>query len=134
MLIVYSPRVPDVWFQRFRNPLWQFSAIVILFGVTELYGWVHGILAALAFALLLSHSNMTQTVPASSAPVGAPYEPFDDYIVETNLGQKAKRWFLEKVLGENPYLIRENSITTTAVQDLSGRNSSSSTCSSPSSK
>ena len=49
-------------------------------------------------------------------------EYFDDYIVDTNLGKKANRWFSEKVMGENPYLIRENSISTTAVQDLSERN------------
>ena len=125
LLIVYIPRVPDVWLQRFRNPLWQFLSIVILFGITELYGWVHGILGALAFALLLSRAHITKATEAT--------ENFDDYIVDTNLGKKSKRWFSEKVMGENPYLIRENAISTTAVQDLSERNMGSS-YGSPSSK
>ena len=122
LLIVYIPRVPDIWLKRIRKPLWQFFAIVLLFGITEIYGWIHGILAALAFALLLSHANITKTT-----------EFFDDYIVDTNLGKKAKRWFSEKVMGENPYLIREHGISTTAVQDLSERNMGSS-YTSPSSK
>ena len=127
LLIVYIPRVPDVWLERMRNPLWQFFSIVILFGITGLYGWIHGVLGALAFALLLSRAHMTHTKNQKNP------EYFDDYIVDTNLGKKANRWFSEKVMGENPYLIRENSITTNAVQDLSERNMGSSYAS-PSSK
>jgi hypothetical protein len=118
LLIVYIPRVPDVWLERMRNPLWQFFSIVILFGITGLYGWIHGVLGALAFALLLSRAHMANTRNTNQRNT----EYFDDYIVDTNLGKKTKHWFSEKVMGENPYLIRENSITTTAVQDLSERN------------
>jgi hypothetical protein len=125
LLIVYIPRVPASWLKRIRKPLWQFFAIVLLFGITEMYGWVHGILAALAFALLLSHASITKITEST--------ESFDDYIVQTNLGKKAARWFSEKVMGENPYLIREHGISTTAVQDLSERNMGSS-YTSPSSK
>ena len=122
LVIVYIPRIPDIWLKRFRSPLWQFIAIVLLFGITELYGWVHGILGALAFALLLSHTNLSRHT-----------ESFDDYIIDTNLGKPSKRWFSEKVMDEHPFLIRENAISTVAVQDLSERNMGSS-YSSPSSK
>ena len=107
LLIVYLPRVPEIWFERFRNPAWQFLGLVIVFGVGDLYGWIHGVLAALAFALLISHAVMSNK------------EAFEDYLIRPNKGDEKHRWFSEKVLKENPLLIRDIAVSSYAVQDLS---------------
>jgi len=107
LIIVYLPRVPEIWFERFRHPAWQFLGLVIVFGVGDIYGWIHGVLAALAFALLISHSIMSKN------------EAFEDYLIRPNKGDEKHRWFSEKILRENPVLIRDVPVSSYAVQDLS---------------
>lgn len=113
LLIVYIPRVPEIWFERFRHPAWQFFGLVIVFGVGDIYGWVHGVLASLAFALLISHAIMTKHDSFDS------FDSFEDYLIRPNKGEKKHRWLSEKVLGENPFLIRDVPVSSYAIQDLS---------------
>jgi hypothetical protein len=116
LCIVYTSRIPPVWFQRFRNPLWQFVGFVLVFGISDLFGWSHGILAALVFALLLSHAYVL--APRTN-------ESFVNYIIDKDC-KKDSRWFSERVLGENPFLIREITAPTSAIQDYSEKNMNSS--------
>jgi hypothetical protein len=69
-------------------------------------GWVYGILTAMAFLLILN---------------GAPrdnigLEGFDGGGTVTEKKIIGKRWFVEKILGENPKKIATDKVTTTAVE------------------
>ncbi len=118
LVSVYESRIPESALAYFRSRLVQGLSLVAVFLITVNYGWIHGILAALAFALVVSRAIRTaKTYPA--------YSGFQDYTpaviftnnVDTTLIPQDNRWFVERVLGENPYLIRERDVRTSAVQD-----------------
>jgi hypothetical protein len=98
-------------------------AAVVL--ITSVYGWVHGILAALAFALLVSRSlrrvgeGMADYV--SIEPNVMVIEDSNSVVVPEN-----HLWFLEKVMGETPMLIREKEVKTSAIQGFSEKSMGSS--------
>jgi hypothetical protein len=82
-------------------------------------------MAALAFALLVSNAirkteGMTNYI--SMAPDVFVIEDADTTFIPSN-----HRWFVEKVLGETPFLIREKEVRTSAVQDFSEKSMGSST-------
>lgn len=119
LVSAYESRIPEQWLAYFRSRLVQGVGLVVIFLITAKYGWVHGILAALAYALVISRAIRT----------ARPTAGFQDYTpavvfsngVDTTLVPQDNRWFVEKVLGENPYLIRERDVRTSAVQDDSDK-------------
>ena len=116
---VYVSRIPPNTLALFRNPVYQVLGLAAVILITNQYGWIHGILAALAFALVLSRAVRTINEGFGSS------ESIDNFHGEFILGSgtdiipENQRWFVEKVLGENPFLIREKEVKTQAVQDLS---------------
>ena len=123
---VYVSRIPNTMLVKFKDPLFQIYGLLLVILITWLYGWIHGIMAALAFALIVSRSlretneSMTNYIPMQ-ADIMVIEDP-DSVIVPEN-----HRWFVEKVMGENPFIIREKEVKTSAVQDLSERSMGSST-------
>jgi hypothetical protein len=129
LLSVYVSRIPSGVLDKFSRLPYQFLGLLAVVSITGVYGWIHGILAALAFVLIVSRA-LRRT-----------HEGLEDYdgpavIIagqeETDIVPGKQRWFVEKVMGENPFLLREHTVSTSAVQDLSERGSG--TGSSPSSK
>jgi MFS superfamily sulfate permease-like transporter len=119
LISAYESRIPEQWLAYFRSRLVQGVGLVAIFLITANYGWVHGILAALAYALVVSHAIRTAK-PTSGFQDYTPAVVFSNGI-DTTLVPQDNRWFVEKVLGENPYLIRERDVRTTAIQDDSER-------------
>ncbi len=125
LLSVYVSRVPKSTLHLFSKPLFQVLGLTAVVLITSVYGWVHGILAALAFALLVSRSlrrvgeGMTDYIPLDANLMII--EDSDSIIVPEN-----HRWFLEKIMGETPVLIREKEVNTSAVQDFSEKSMGSS--------
>lgn len=123
LLSVYISRVPKTILQRLRNPIFQVLGLIVVIIITGIYGWIHGIMAGLAFALLISRSlrnvgeGMTDYIPMEANVMII--EDSDNVIVPEN-----HRWFLEKVMGETPFLIREKEVKTSAVQDFSDKSMS----------
>lgn len=117
LLSVYVSRIPKDVLQSFKKPVYQVGGLVLVIIITVGYGWIHGILAALAFALVLSHANRTIN---EGLEIYAP-----QYIVETGTNvqtdiiPKNHRWFLEKIMGEKPLMIRDKNVKTSAIQDIS---------------
>ena len=122
LLSVYVSRIPQSTLLLFKRTPYQLLGLFAVIALTATYGWIHGILAALAFSLVVSRALR---VPAA-------YEGMTDYIIpaglimegdstSTEIIPRGHRWFLEKVMGEKPLLIRDKEVRTTAVQDLSER-------------
>jgi hypothetical protein len=96
--------------------LWQGLGLLLVLVITVVYGSTHGIIAALAYALVVSRAmrgNMEGFIDLE-----------DTYIISGK-----HRWFGEKVMHENPFLIRDKNVTTSAVQDMSERSMTSSSSS-----
>ena len=130
LVSVYVSRIPHSTMMLFKHPVVQLLSLSTIFLITAKYGWIHGIIAALAVALVLTRAKRTQ-IPSSLSSTA---EGMADYIPaalviedqDTTVIPQNHRWFVEKVLGENPFIIREKEVKTTAVQDLSERSMGSS--------
>lgn len=124
LVCVYVSRIPSSILIEFRKSSVQFLGILTIVFITIYYGPIHGILSALAFSLVVSHAlRMNQQEGLLN------YSP-SIYITDadnTTVIPKNHRWFVEKILGETPILIREKGVTTSAVQDLSERTMGTST-------
>lgn len=110
LLIVYSPIVP-LDYRRFMDSLLgRVFGIAIVYGVIESLGWVYGLLTALVFLTILRGISKTN-------PLVVAEEGFDGGGTVSEKRRIGKRWFVEKVLGENPIKIATDKVQTTAVQD-----------------
>jgi hypothetical protein len=92
-------------------------ALLLLFTVTitVLYGWPMGILAGLMSALLIGAGGIH--------PITRPVTEGFSSEMNVRIVPGKHKWFIEKVMGENPLLIEDDTVTTSAVQDLTERGS-----------
>lgn len=115
LVIVFLGKVPvDI---RRQADSFLGRAFLLTFTVltTIVFGWPLGVLVALMSALLIgSGVQRLTTTTEGFAP---------DFNVR--LVPNKKKWFVEQALGENPLLIEDSVIDTSAVQDLSEKNSGS---------
>jgi hypothetical protein len=125
LVCVYVSRIPGHILDLFKRPLYQVLGLFTIIFITSQYGWIHGILAALAFALVLSRATrsskegLVDYIPLQAEAVVIE-DPDSIYVPENH------RWFGERVLGERPFIIRDKEVKTSAVQDLSERSMGSS--------
>ena len=115
LLVVYSKMVPSSIIQQSNTVLGRLFLVLALYLMVEKYGRVLGIVAALAIALLWAQATVVTEGFGSGGDVTTIEIPKD----------KANKWLVETVLGENPVAIKEKEVNTQAVQDNS-RNSMSS--------
>lgn len=125
LVCVYVSRVPESVLNFFESKLGQIVGLFLVLGITGSYGWVHGILAALAYALVVSRAIRLSREGFMTYSPTVVFPANDDTVIIP----KKHRWFSEKVLGENPFLIREKEVKTSAVQDDSERGMGSSSAS-----
>lgn len=91
-----------------RALLLTFTTVVVL-----LFGWSLGIIAALMSVLLIGAGSVEPLKEGFSSEMNVRLIP------------SQHKWFVEKVLGENPLLIEDQTVDTSAVQDLSEKYSGS---------
>lgn len=123
LVSVYVSRIPESISNSFRTPVVQGFGLLSIILLTLQYGWIHGILAALAFSLLISRA--LRNTPKKQIEGLQNYSSAPAFFLSnsdnTTFVPTVHRWFGEKVLGENPFLIREKEVNTSAVQDYSDR-------------
>ena len=120
---VYVSRIPRDVLQRFRHSSYQMIGLLIVILITGRYGWIHGTLAALAYALIVSRAIRTINEGLIDfVPPTISFWPSDVEIVPEN-----HRWLGERIMGENPFMIRDKEVKTSAVQDFSEMNMGAST-------
>jgi len=81
--------------------------------VTVLFGWPLGILAVIMSVLIIGAGSVSPV--KKSVTEGFSSE------MNVRLIPSKHKWFVEKVLGENPLLIEDQTVDTMAVQDLSDK-------------
>ena len=107
LLIVYSPVIPFEYRVFADSLLGRIFGVAIVYGVIESLGWVYGLLTALAFLLVLNGAPR-DTISG--------LEGFDGGGTVTEKKIIGKKWFVEKVLGEDPRKIATDKVTTTAIE------------------
>jgi hypothetical protein len=105
LLITYSSEIPTAYRSFADSLLGRVFGVCIIYGVLETMGWIYGLLTALAFLLLITGASR------------ASLEGFDGGGSVSEKKTIGKRWFVEKVLGENPSTIATDQVKTNAITD-----------------
>ncbi len=117
-VVVFLDKVPvDI---RKQSDTFLGRALLIVFTtvVTLLFGWPLGILAALMSALLIGAGGVHPIKKIIK-------EGFSSEMSVRVVPNAQRRWFVERAMGENPTLIEDDRVDTSAVQDLSEKNTGS---------
>ena len=111
VLITFMGRVPPAVSRFADSSIGRLIAVGLVLGVTYALGFPYGLLTAVALLLVIH----------ASPRLSATAEGFDDMQTYDTVGT---RWFVERVLGEQPKKIVNDGAVTTAVQDLSEKSMS----------
>lgn len=106
--IVYAPNIPIEIRQFLDSMIGRVVSIGVIYGIVHSFGWVYGLLATLAFLIILQGSPRLEYVEGFSGG--------------GSINQKkivGKKWFVEQVLGENPKKIETDKVQTTAIEGIS---------------
>jgi hypothetical protein len=106
LLIVYSSTIPTEYRIFADSLLGRVFGIAIVYGVVQTLGWVYGLLTAIAFLLIINGAPLNNTLS----------EGFDGGGTVSEKKTIGRKWFVERILGENPKKIATDRVTTTAVE------------------
>lgn len=126
LLIVYASVVPDTVRLFADTLLGRLFGILWIYLTVEGLGWLFGLFTAMAFLMIIYLSPRTSVgsstegfaLPTGGLSQTTPFrgaEGFHGGVVEKE--RIGKRWFVERVLGENPVAISTEKVTTLPVQD-----------------
>lgn len=117
LVIVFLDKIPLEVRKQADTLLGRSFLVTYTLLVTVLFGWPMGVLAGIMSALLIGaggvHPVRKQVTEGFSSEMNIRLIP------------DKHKWFVEKVLGENPWLIEDQTVETIPVQDLSERSSGS---------
>ena len=123
LLIVYGKLVPEQIRKQADTFLGRMLLILLVITLTLEFGWITGLLAALAVALFLGNPKNNSAFPKASYNVSENFtikEKFGPGSGETTTIKVPKesdnKWLVEKILQENPVAIEEERVETIAVQ------------------
>jgi hypothetical protein len=105
LVIVYSSILPSSVSSFVDSILGRMLCIGGIYLATTKMSWTYGVVTALAFLVVLRSTTMSYA------------EGFYGGSVVTEKPRIGKRWFVEKVLGEDPQLITTEKVITHPVQD-----------------
>ena len=110
LLIIYSSLLPsDIRF--FADTLLgRILGILWVYLTTESLGWLFGLFTALAFLMVIYLSPRSPFLFSSAEG----FHGTSGVVEKERIG---RRWFVERVLGENPIAISTEKVTTLPVQD-----------------
>ena len=118
IVVVFLDKVPTEIRKQADTILGRALLILYTTVVTILFGWPLGILAGLMSALLIGAGGVHPIKKIIK-------EGFASEMSVRIIPDGKKRWFVEKALGENPTIIEDDRVDTSAVQDSSEKNTGS---------
>ncbi len=126
----YAEKVPMEWRWQLSTPIGRALLLLLLYIVMAVGGWIPGLLFAIAIALTWSNRPLAKPMGVVDEELGVDRvltfgegfenekekkEGFQDNVKKTKV--QGHRWFVERVLHENPRRIIQDRISTFAVQD-----------------
>ena len=130
-LIVFLEKVPIEIRKQADTFLGRALLLTVIMVITILFGWPLGILSTLASALFIGAGGVHPIVKrmtegfAKGMTEGFAKGMTEGFAPDMNIRMipDKKKWFIEEVLGENPLMIEDQTVRTSAVQDLTERDS-----------
>ena len=122
-LIVFLEKVPIEIRKQADTFLGRALLLTVIVVITILFGWPLGILSTLAAALFIGAGGVHPIVKRMTE--GFAKGMTEGFAPDMNIRMipDKKKWFIEEVLGENPLMIEDQTVRTSAVQDLTERDS-----------
>lgn len=122
-LIVFLEKVPIEIRKQADTFLGRALLLTVIVVITILFGWPLGILSTLAAALFIGAGGVHPIVKRMTE--GFAKGMTEGFAPDINIRMipDKKKWFIEEVLGENPLMIEDQTVRTSAVQDLTERDS-----------
>lgn len=122
-LIVFLEKVPIEIRKQADTFLGRALLLTVIVVITILFGWPLGILSTLASALFIGAGGVHPIVKRMTE--GFAKGMTEGFAPDMNIRMipDKKKWFIEEVLGENPLMIEDQTVRTSAVQDLTERDS-----------
>lgn len=111
LIIVFLDKVPLEIRKQADSFLGRALLLTFTVIVTMMYGWPMGVLSGLMSALLIGAGGIH--------PIDKPVTEGFASEMNVRLVPGKHKWFVERVMGENPLLIEDEVVNTSAVQDLS---------------
>lgn len=102
-----------------RSSLILFTVVVIM-----VFGWPLGFVAGLMSAVLIGAGGIHPVTQQIKEGFTSTREGFSSEM-NVRLVPSRQKWFVERVLGENPLIIEDETVETSAVQDLSEKSTGS---------
>lgn len=110
LLIIYSSLIPSDIRLFADTLLGRILGILWVYLTTESLGWLFGLFTALAFLMVIYLSPRSPFLFSSTEG----FHGSSGVVEKERIG---RRWFVERVLGENPIAISTEKVTTLPVQD-----------------
>lgn len=110
--IVFETKIPVAYSELADSALGRLALLVVFFVLESAYHWTLGILLVI-FALLL----VTPTWARIEGFVGGRQRKVKEKFDDIAIVERPERWFVERVLKENPAIIKEREVNTYPVQD-----------------
>lgn len=122
----YAEKVPMEWRWQLSSPIGRALLLLLLYIVMSVGGWIPGLLFGIAIALTWSNRPLAKPTGVQDEELGQTFserfenekektEGFQDNVKRTKV--QGHRWFVERILHENPRRIIQDRISTFAVQD-----------------
>ena len=121
----YAEQLPLTWRYQLSTPVGRALLLVLLYVVYLLAGWIPALLFAIGIAITWSNRPLakpSQIKDSSKGLFGSLKEGFNSNVKVSDA--QDEKWFVEKVLKENPKRIVEDRVDTMAVQDDSSTGNS----------
>lgn len=122
-LIVFLEKVPIEIRKQADTFLGRALLLTIIVVITILFGWPLGILSTLAAALFIGAGGVHPIVKRLTEGFAKGLTEGFAPDMSIRMIPDKKKWFIEEVLGENPLMIEDQTVRTSAVQDLTERDS-----------
>jgi hypothetical protein len=103
LMIVFKEQIPVSFHQQADTFIGRLFIVASVYGISVYYSWILGIIAAIAYALVLGLPRTIQEGFGSGGETSLQVIP------------TTKKWFVEKVLKENPVAIEEEKVVTSAI-------------------
>lgn len=89
-----------------RHPIGLSIGFFVILGITGYVGWIYGLLAVIVFVLIAKGHKLSHESDVT-------VEQFSDLVKKRAQGH---RWFIERVMNEDPKIIETDRVETVAVQ------------------
>jgi hypothetical protein len=104
---VFVKELPHAFLEFSDTVLGRAVHLALVYFITNSFGWVLGLVFALFVGVVIGLGSARRI------------EVKEGFNSDLKMVEQGHKWFVEKVLGENPLLIEEENVRTYPVQDLS---------------